>query len=198
LTDDEIRAVAVDHFADEDKAHPLSWGPDSLNEIWLKEIGIPFARAVEKAHGIGEEYTEGRDPQHVLKAEGESLDATDRGDRANASPGGGPMGVGQAAAAAPAGVDSGGVAPPQPAPTAIPPGRWKVDLPDGTYGRMPGDPPGPASVLAVFDGYVYDVEPRTGRLIPSEPPTGFRLQMFNKEMQQRASGVDSDGGKSRG
>jgi hypothetical protein len=52
------------------------------------------------------EYTEGRDPQHVLKAERASADATDRGDRANASPDGGPMGVGQAAAAAPAGVDS--------------------------------------------------------------------------------------------
>lgn len=48
-------------------------------------------------------YPEGRDPQHVLKAEGASSDATDRGNRATASPGGGPMGAGQAAAAAPSG-----------------------------------------------------------------------------------------------
>jgi hypothetical protein len=50
------------------------------------------------------EYIEGRSPQHVLKAEGASPDATDRGTCANASPGGGPMGAGQAAAAAPVGV----------------------------------------------------------------------------------------------
>jgi hypothetical protein len=47
LNDDDIRAIAVEHFAYEEKAHPLSWGPDSLNEIWLQEIGIPFARAVQ-------------------------------------------------------------------------------------------------------------------------------------------------------
>ena len=65
-------------------------------------------------------------------------------------------------------------------------------MPDGTYGRMPGDPPGPASVFAVIDGYVYNVEPRTGRLIASEPPTGFRLQKFNEEMKQRNAGVTED------
>ena len=43
-----------------------------------------------------------RNSQHVLKAEGGSSDATDRENCANASPDGGPMGAGQAAAAAPA------------------------------------------------------------------------------------------------
>lgn len=45
-----------------------------------------------------------RDSQHVLKAEAARPDATDRESPANASPVGGPMGVGQAAAAAPAGL----------------------------------------------------------------------------------------------
>jgi hypothetical protein len=54
------------------------------------------------------EILEGRYSQHVLKAEGASPDATDRGNRANASPDGGPMGVGPAAAADPAGVEGGG------------------------------------------------------------------------------------------
>lgn len=76
-----------------------------------------------------------------------------------------------------------------------PPGKWKVDMPDGTYGRMPGDPPGPASVTAVIGGYVYDVEPQTGKLIAAEPPTGFRLQKFNEEMQQRAAGVNPSHGE---
>jgi hypothetical protein len=46
---------------------------------------------------------EGRNSQHVLKAEGASPDATDRENCANTSPDGGPMGAGQAAAAAPTG-----------------------------------------------------------------------------------------------
>lgn len=46
--------------------------------------------------------TEGQGPQHVLKAEPETADATDRGAPANASPVGGPMGVRQPAAAGPA------------------------------------------------------------------------------------------------
>lgn len=71
-----------------------------------------------------------------------------------------------------------------------PPGKWKVEMPEGTYGRMPGDPPGPASVRAVIGGYVYDVEPQTGKLRASEPPTGFRLQKFNEEMHQRADSVE--------
>lgn len=53
-----------------------------------------------------------------------------------------------------------------------PPGKWKVDMPDGTYGTMPGDPPGPASVRTVIGGYVYDVEPQTGRLLAASPPRG--------------------------
>lgn len=46
---------------------------------------------------------EGPSHQQVLKAEGASPDATDRVEPANTSPVGGPMGAGQAAAAAPAG-----------------------------------------------------------------------------------------------
>jgi hypothetical protein len=45
--------------------------------------------------------TPGRDSQHVLKAEAARPDATDREIPANASPVGGPMGVGQPAAAGP-------------------------------------------------------------------------------------------------
>lgn len=82
-----------------------------------------------------------------------------------------------------------GVAVPTAPKRETPPGKWKVDLPDGTYGRMPGDPPGPASVQAVIDGYVYDVEPHAGRLIASDSPTGYRLQRFNDEMGQRTAGV---------
>lgn len=57
----------------------------------------------------------------------------------------------------------------------VPPGKWKVDMPDGTYGTIPGDPPGPASVRAVIDGYVYDVEPRTGRLRAASVPRGVTV-----------------------
>lgn len=71
----------------------------------------------------------------------------------------------------------------------VPPGKWKVDMPDGSYLSMPGDPPGPSSLRAVIGGYVYDVEPHTGRLIATEPPTGFRLQKFNDDMQRRNPGV---------
>lgn len=51
----------------------------------------------------GSEIPEGQTPQHVLKAEAARPDATDRGESADASPGGGPMGAGQPAAAGPAG-----------------------------------------------------------------------------------------------
>ena len=51
---------------------------------------------------VAEQTFEGRDSQHVLKAEAARPDATDR-ENAPASPVGGPMGAGQAAAAAPAG-----------------------------------------------------------------------------------------------
>lgn len=47
--------------------------------------------------------TQAQTPQQVLKAEPETADATDRGVSVIASPDGGPMGAGQAAAAAPAG-----------------------------------------------------------------------------------------------
>ena len=53
-------------------------------------------QAIEQAR-----ITQGQDSQQVLKAEPETADATDRETPANTSPVGGPMGAGQAAAAAP-------------------------------------------------------------------------------------------------
>jgi hypothetical protein len=53
---------------------------------------------------------------------------------------------------------------------AVPPGLWKLDMPDGAYTKLPGDPPGPGSLRAVIGGYVYNVEPRTGRLTAESPP----------------------------
>lgn len=58
---------------------------------------------------------------------------------------------------------------------AVPPGKWKVDMPDGPYTKMPGDPPGPGSLRSVIGGYVYDVEPRTGKLRASEVPRGVAV-----------------------
>lgn len=49
-------------------------------------------------------HTPPQGPQHVLKAEAARPDATDRGAPAYASPGGGPTGAGQPAAAGPAGM----------------------------------------------------------------------------------------------
>ncbi len=49
-------------------------------------------------------YPRARTSQQVLKAEGDSPDATDRDCSANASPVGGPMGFGQPAAAGPDGM----------------------------------------------------------------------------------------------
>jgi hypothetical protein len=69
-----------------------------------KKCGQSGCVRIARTRGV--ELPEGRSPQHVLKAEGASPDATDRGICANASPGGGPMGAGQAAAAAPAGVNA--------------------------------------------------------------------------------------------
>lgn len=77
-------------------------------------------------------------------------------------------------------------------PRDVPPGKWQVDMPDGQYLHMPGDPPGPGDLRRVIDGYVYYVEPRTGRLIADEPPTGYRLQVFNEDMQRRAADVVVD------
>lgn len=70
-----------------------------------------------------DEILEGRDSQHVLKAEGASPDATDREHAPMASPDGGPMGAGQAAAAAPTGDTEKPMR-----------GTWKLIRPDGrTY-----------------------------------------------------------------
>lgn len=85
---------------------------------WLEDgrtwYGLPgqapeAAELVEKATqaltmaDLAAQTFEGRDSQQVLKAEPTTADATDRDAPAMASPVGGPMGVGQAAAAAPAG-----------------------------------------------------------------------------------------------
>lgn len=71
---------------------------------WLQDgrtwYGLP-GQAPEAADLAAQTF-EGRDSQHVLKAEPATADATDR-ENAPASPVGGPMGAGQAAAAAPAG-----------------------------------------------------------------------------------------------
>lgn len=73
-------------------------------------LGVPAAhaqQAVATASGVNG-LPEARNPQQVLKAEGEGPDATDRGNCATASPDGGPMGAGQPAAAGPFGVREGG------------------------------------------------------------------------------------------
>jgi hypothetical protein len=62
-------------------------------------VRIPVGEASEVQAGIHD----GRDSQHVLKAEAERPDATDRESPANGSPVGGPMGAGQPAAAGPVG-----------------------------------------------------------------------------------------------
>jgi hypothetical protein len=59
-----------------------------------------------KANGNAQGIHPEQGPQHVLKAEAERPDATDRGAPANASPVGGPTGAGQPAAAGPAGSGS--------------------------------------------------------------------------------------------
>lgn len=52
----------------------------------------------------------------------------------------------------------------------VPPGKWKVDMPDGLYTEMPGDPPGPCDLRKVIGGYVYFVTPRSGKLVALNPP----------------------------
>lgn len=65
--------------------------------------GLPEQSAPEPApRKKGQHIPEGRDSQQVLKAEAATPDATDRDAPADASPVGGPMGVGQPAAAGPA------------------------------------------------------------------------------------------------
>ena len=70
---------------------------------------VEAARATEAeaARQAATESTEGQDSQQVLKAEGESPDATDRDAPADTSPRGGAMGAGQPAAAGPADVVTG-------------------------------------------------------------------------------------------
>ncbi len=60
-------------------------------------------RAEQKDERKAQEFTEGQESQQVLKAEPKTADATDREPPAATGPDGGPMGAGQAAAAAPAG-----------------------------------------------------------------------------------------------
>lgn len=72
---------------------------------WLEDgrtwYGLP-GQAPEAADLAAQTF-EGQDSQQVLKAEPATADATDRDAPAMTSPVGGPMGAGQAAAAAPAG-----------------------------------------------------------------------------------------------
>jgi hypothetical protein len=69
---------------------------------WMpREVRSVVEQLLTRTRGV-KELPGGRNSQHVLKAEGERPDATDRENCANASPDGGPMGAGQAAAAAPA------------------------------------------------------------------------------------------------
>lgn len=63
---------------------------------------VNHARA--NGHAPAASNTPEQGPQHVLKAEAARPDATDRGAPAYASPGGGPTGAGQPAAAGPAGM----------------------------------------------------------------------------------------------
>jgi hypothetical protein len=72
---------------------------DRLQKRWAAILAALDDDGARDTHRI----LQGRNSQHVLKAEGESPEATDRENCVNASPDGGPMGVGQAAAAAPAG-----------------------------------------------------------------------------------------------
>lgn len=80
----------------------VAWAllPDELPLIWTFD---PKRSQGALAAASTTPLLEGRTSQHVLKAKGASPDATDRETCANASPDGGPMGAGQAAAAAPAG-----------------------------------------------------------------------------------------------
>mgnify|MGYP003575162269 CR=1 FL=1 len=52
LTDEQIDAVARELFCKEMGEKEGDWGPNTLNAIWLADIGRPFARAVERAHGF--------------------------------------------------------------------------------------------------------------------------------------------------
>jgi hypothetical protein len=63
--------------------------------------GVPVEIEARPSEPPANEYTARRGSQHVLKAEAARPDATDRDTPAIISPVGGPMGIGQAAAAAP-------------------------------------------------------------------------------------------------
>lgn len=95
MTADEMTRLAevLDSLAIQPPPAPASTVVDD------SEMTKPWA--LPKANRT--EYTEGHPPQQVVKAEPATADATDRGTDADASPGGGPMGAGQPAAAGPAG-----------------------------------------------------------------------------------------------
>lgn len=78
------------------KATALKRLPDERVAQIMRDLAQPLTLT------IPEEFTEGRDSQQVLKAEPATADATDRAVPVNTSPGGGPMGAGQPAAAGPA------------------------------------------------------------------------------------------------
>lgn len=72
---------------------------------------------------------------------------------------------------------------------------WRVDLPDGAYTQLPGDPPGPADLRRVQDGIVYDVQPRTGRLLlaakPRNIPGGATTAIRADDVQASGGGRDA-------
>jgi hypothetical protein len=72
-------------------------------ELHAASLRAEAAAMTAQAQAQANETTEAQPPQQVLKAEPATADATDRGTAATVSPRGGAMGVGQAAAAAPAG-----------------------------------------------------------------------------------------------
>jgi hypothetical protein len=64
--------------------------------------GMSADEAAAELARLGHSLTPPQAPQHVLKAEAATSDATDRGVPVISSPDGGPMGAGQPAAAGPA------------------------------------------------------------------------------------------------
>jgi hypothetical protein len=71
----------------------------------------------------------------------------------------------------------------------------RVDRPDGTYAAdlvLPGDPPGPADVRRVVNGYVYWCEPQSGRLRPviDRLASAQPAPLYAAPVQQASPGSD--------
>lgn len=94
------QAAELKRQQDEADARARAAEAEEARRIEQADEHAALAAVVPAAEPEG--TTEGQHSQQVLKAEPETADATDRGTVADASPRGGAMGVGQAAAAAPA------------------------------------------------------------------------------------------------